>query len=67
MIHIVISIFQQKSIDTLNDYNQTYVMNSDQSRMQQSMTSHPTGKPAVVNITWVSIPIQILVQHVLAY
>ena len=64
-----ISTFQQKLIDTLNDYNYKYIMNSDQTRIQQSMppacTIHQTGKPAVVNITWLSIPIQILVQHVL--
>ena len=44
-------------------------MNSDQTRMQQSMppvyTLHQIGKLPVVNITWVSIPIQTLVQHVL--
>ena len=64
-------VFQKKLIDALNDYNHRYVMNSDQTLIQQSMppvyTIHPTGKPAVVKITWVSILIQILVQHVLAY
>ena len=33
----VVSIFQQKLIDTLNDYNHKYVMNSDQTRIQQSV------------------------------
>ena len=33
----VISTFQQKLIDTLNDYNHKYVMNSDQTRIQQSI------------------------------
>ena len=55
----VISTFQQKLIDTLNDFNHKYIMNSDRTRIQQSMppvyTIHQTGKPAVVNITWVSI------------
>ena len=47
-----ISTFQQKLIDTLNDYNHKYVMNSDQTRIQQSMppvyTILPTGKPAMI-------------------
>ena len=30
-----ISTFQQTLIDTLNDYNHRYVMNSDQTRIQQ--------------------------------
>ena len=50
----VISAFQQKLIDTLNDFNHKYVMNSDQTRIQQSMSSvytiHQAGKSAVVNI-----------------
>ena len=33
----VISTFQQKLIDALNDYNHRYVMNSDQTFIQQSM------------------------------
>ena len=33
----VISTFQQKLIDTSNDFNRKYVMNSDQTRIQQSM------------------------------
>ena len=64
-----ISSFQQKLIDTLNDYNRRYLMNSDQKRIQQSMplvyTVHQTGKPPVINITYVSILIQILVRHAL--
>ena len=47
---LVITTFQQKLIDTLNDYNHKYIMNSDQTRIQQSMppeyTIHQTGKPA---------------------
>ena len=50
----VISTFQQKLIDTLNDYNHKYIMNSDQTRIQQSMppvyTIHQAGKPALVNM-----------------
>ena len=50
----VISTSQQKLIDTLNDYNHKYVMNSGQTRIQQSMppvyTIHPTDKPAVVEL-----------------
>ena len=65
----VMSTFQHKLIDTLNYYNHKYVMYSDQTRIQQSMlpvyTIHQAGIPAVVNITWVSILIQIFVQHVL--
>ena len=49
-----ISTFIQKLIDTLNSYNHKYVMNSDQTWIQQSMppvyTIHQAGKPAVVNM-----------------
>ena len=60
----VISTFQQKLIDTLNDYNHEYIMNSHQTRIQQSMppvyTIHQAGKPAVVNIGVNTNPDQML-------
>ena len=55
MTEQVISTFQQKLIDTLNDYNYKYVMNSEQTRIQQSMPPvyiiHQAGKPAVVEMS----------------
>ena len=45
---------QRKLIDTLNDYIHKYVMNSDQTRIQQSIppvcTIHQACSPAVVTI-----------------